>query len=127
MRPMYSMSAPVSMKRKSKTPNCGACGPTAMPMRMRNGTLDRPSLCASATANATSASASPISRMMLSNVSPRLSFDQQALDGVDGAPVAREDERRALVQHGVGFRVDALRLVGFEYRDDGRARRGAHL
>src|SRR3712207_5829971 len=121
MRPMYSISEPVSMKRKSKTPNCGACGPTAMPMRIRKGTLERPSLLASATANAISASARPISRMMLSTGSPRPSFGQQALDGVDGGAVAREYERRAHVQDGVGLGVDALRPVDFEYRDDGRA------
>src|SRR3712207_4118204 len=115
MRPMYSISEPVSMKRKSKTPNCGACGPTAMPMRIRKGTLDRPSLCASATANAISASAKPISKMMLSTGSTRPSFDQQALDGVDGAAFARDYERRAFVQDRVGFGVDALRLVRFEY------------
>src|SRR5688500_10234390 len=115
------------MKRKSKTPSCGACGPTAIPMRIRKGTVDRPSLCASATAKATSASASPTSKMMLSNGSPRPSFDQQALGGVYRAAVAGEYERRALVQDGVGLGVDALRLVRLKYRDDGRARRGADV
>src|ERR1051325_9663092 len=127
MRPMNVMSEPVSMKRKSKTPICGACGPTAMPMMIRNGMLDRPSLWASATPNAIRASARPISKMMLSTGSPRPSFNQQALDGIDRAPVAREYERRAFVQDGVGFPVDALRLVCFEYRDDGCARACANL
>ena len=48
MRPMNEMSEPVSMKRKSKAPNCGAWGPTAIPIRIRNGMLDKPSLLARA-------------------------------------------------------------------------------
>ena len=68
-----------------------------MPMMIKNGMLDRPSLWASTTANAISASARPISKMMLSSGSARLSFNQQALQGVDGEPVTREDERRAFV------------------------------
>jgi len=53
------MSVPVSMKRKSNTPIGGACGPTAMPIRIRNGTLESRSFAASDTAIPISANARP--------------------------------------------------------------------
>ena len=62
-------SEPVSMKRKSNAPNCGAWGPTAIPIKIRKGMLDKPSLLARAMANAISPSAKPISKTMLSTSS----------------------------------------------------------
>src|SRR5688500_19829997 len=79
---MNVMSESVSMKRKSKTPHCGACGPTAIPIRIKNGMLDKPSLLARATANAISPNARPISKMMLSTDSLPATFNQQSLQSV---------------------------------------------
>src|SRR3954469_11601134 len=118
MRPMNEMSEPVSINRKSKTPNCGACGPTAMPIMIRKGTLDKPSLAARATANEIRANARPISRITLSIGSPCSSFYQQTFDGINRVSVTRQDKRRSFVEHGIGFRVGTLCLIGFHDRND---------
>src|ERR1044072_1588477 len=89
-----------------------------MPIRIKNGTLDKPSLWASKTANAISTSANPISRITLSIRSFLTSFDQQALESVDRAPVAGDDQCRAGVENCVRFRVSALGLVRFDDRHD---------
>src|SRR5215217_426183 len=91
-----------------------------MPIRIRNGTLDTPSLWASETANAISPSANPISRMTLSIRSLLTSFDQQALERIDRTPIPRDNQRRTCVENCVSFRVSALRLVRFDNRDNRR-------
>src|SRR6185369_14098591 len=91
-----------------------------MPIRIKKGTLDNPSLWASETANAISTSANPISRITLSIHSFLTSFDQQALESIDRTPVARDDQCRAGVENCVRFRVRALCLVRFDNRHDRR-------
>ena len=39
-------------------------------------------------------------------------MDQQVFQPFDGLPVAREDESRPFVEHGVRARVDSLHLSG---------------
>src|SRR5687767_1294034 len=117
---MNVMSESVSMKRKSKTPHCGACGPTAIPIRIKNGMLDKPSLLARATANAISPNARPISKMMLSTDSLPATFNQQSLQSVNCASVAGGDQCGSLVQNGMRFRVSARGPVGFDDRNDRR-------
>src|SRR5678816_3711604 len=89
-----------------------------MPIRIKKGTLDNPSLWASETANAISASANPISRITLSIRSFLTSFDQQALERVDRTPVTGDNQCRACVEDCVSFRIRALRLVRFDNRHD---------
>src|ERR1044072_5333103 len=91
-----------------------------MPIRIKNGTLDKPSLWASKTANAIRTSANPISRITLSIRSFLTSFDQKTLERVDRTPVARDNQCRARVENCVSFRVRALGLVRFDNRHDRR-------
>src|SRR6185295_16279733 len=98
-----------------------------MPIKIRNGTLDKPSFAASPTANAISTSARPTSRIAFSIHSPGLSFDQQTLEGINRGPVAGGYKRRAFAEHRTGFRVGMLRLVGFDNRDYGGAGACANL
>src|SRR5687767_4937414 len=124
---MNVINESVSIKRKSKTPHWGACGPTAIPITIKNGMLDKPSLLARAMANAINPNAKPISKIMLSTNCPHTSFNKKSFQGLDCASVARGNKRCAFVQDGVGLRVSALRVIGFDERDDGRPRPSANF
>src|SRR6185295_5860286 len=104
---MKSINGALLMKRKSKTPNCGACGPTAMPIKIRNGTLDKRSFDASHTANVINVKARPTSRTACS-ISINLACHKELFQFGNRAAIAGEDERCSFVEHGAGLGINSF-------------------
>ena len=79
--------------------------------------FERPSLLAARTAKAISPSAKPISKTILS-IGYTFPFTQESFEGGNGLSITRQDQCRAFVQDGIGFRVGALDVIRFDERDD---------